>query len=110
MKVVYVFQSEKSYLILENMIIPQLEIGEHGVEVAGMFFFHDCVYFFIPEHPIGEKLTRIASKHGFFLICCDYCCEERGIANRLYPGVEIACFPDLYKKVKQAGVQQVITL
>ncbi len=110
MKVIYVFQSSTASTILGNMIIPQIEKGEHGAEVAGMFFFHDNTYFFVPEHPIGEKLCRIANKYCFFLLCCDDCCERRKITDRLYPAVEIGCFPDLYEKAQQAGVQLVITL
>ena len=110
MKIIYIFQSSMAAIILEKMIIPQIEEGRHGAEVVGMFFFHDNTYFFVPENPIGEKLTRLANVHGFFLICCDYCCEQRGISGQLYPGVIEGCFPDLYTKVEELGAQQVITL
>jgi sulfur relay (sulfurtransferase) complex TusBCD TusD component (DsrE family) len=110
MKVVYLFQSSMSAMLLENMIIPQIEEQRHGAEVVGMFFFFDNTYFFVPENPIGEKLVRLADKYGFFLICCDKCCEQRGIINNLYHGVEVGCFPDLYKLAEKVGAQQVITL
>ncbi len=110
MKVIYVFQSPTSAIILEKMVIPQIERGAHGAELVGVFFFHDNVYFFLPEHPIGEKMTRLASKHDFFLMCCDYCCEQRQISGRLYPGVNEGCFPDLYQRAQKSGSQQVITL
>ena len=110
MKVVYFFQSANAALILENMIIPQLGREEHGAEVVGMFFFGDTTYFFLPEHPIGEQLSRLSSKHGFFIICCDFCCAQRRISGRLYPGTEEGCFPDVYRKARERGADQVISL
>jgi hypothetical protein len=110
MKVAYVFQSSRASMILEKMIIPQVSNETHGAEIAGMFFFDDNVYLFLPENPVGEKLTMLSSKYGFFLVCCDFCCEQRGISGRLYPGVEEGCFPDLYRLAEKYGAQQVITL
>lgn len=41
-KVAYVFALPRSASYkLAKMILPQLEAGTHGVEVAGMFFFDD---------------------------------------------------------------------
>ena len=110
MKVLYIFKSSDSSTILEKMIIPQLEKETHGAEVVGLFFFADNVYFFLPENPIGEKLSRLSVKLKFFVLCCDYCCEQRGISGRLYPGIEEGCFPDVYKLAEEKGAQQVITL
>ena len=92
------------------MIIPQMSKGKHGAEIVGMFFFGNNVYFFLPENPIGEKLTMLSSKLGFFIICCDDCCVQRGILGRLYPGVKEGCFPDLYKLAYEKKAEQVITL
>ena len=41
MEVAYVFSSSGQTIdyILGDMILPQLERGDHGVDVAGMFFF-----------------------------------------------------------------------
>jgi hypothetical protein len=39
MKVAYIFSTTNAHYILSNMIIPQLEGGQHGFDVAGMFFF-----------------------------------------------------------------------
>ena len=110
MKVLYFFQSPNASTMLTKMIIPQLDRGEHGVEVAGMFFFGDTTFFFLPENPIGRQLTALAGKIGFFLICCDFCCEQRGISGRLYPGVEEGCFPDVYHRAQKHGADQVISL
>lgn len=110
MKVVYVFESANSAMILEKMIIPQLEEERHNAQPVGMFFFFDNTYLMVPENPIGEKLVRLANKYGFFILCCDMCCEQRGIMNSLYQGVEVGCFPDLYKLAEKVEAQQVITL
>ncbi len=110
MKVVYIFQSQRASILLGKMIIPQISKEIHGAEVVGMFFFDDNVFFFLPENPIGEQLSLLASKYGFFIACCDFCCEQRGISGQLYPGVKEGCFPDLYKLAEAYGAQQVITL
>ena len=110
MNVIYLFQSSKASLLLEEMIIPQLSRNEHGAEIVGMFFFHDNVYFFLPENPLGEKLSMLASKLGFFIICCDSCCEQREISGRLYPGIKEGCFPDLYRSANEKKADHVITL
>ena len=41
---------------------------------------------------------------------CDQCCYEREIADKLFPGVPIGCFPDLYKALSGNMPDQVITL
>jgi hypothetical protein len=110
MRVIYVFESPNASVILEKMIIPQISQEKHGAEVAGMFFLADNVYFFLPEHPIGESLSILASKYGFFLMCCDFCCEQRRISGLLYPGTREGCFPDLYKIAKERNAEQIITL
>ena len=38
------------------------------------------------------------------------CCYEREIADKLFPGVPIGCFPDLYKALSGNMPDQVITL
>lgn len=110
MKVLYFFQSPNASTILSKMIIPQLDQDRHGAEVAGMFFFADTVFFFLPENPIGKELIRLSEKLGFFIICCDYCCEQRDISGRLYPKVEEGCFPDVYRRAGEHGVEMVISL
>jgi hypothetical protein len=44
------------------------------------------------------------------LMGCDQCCYQRSIADKLIEGVPIGCFPDLYKALSGATVDQVITL
>ena len=45
MKVAYILNTPRaaSYKV-QNMILPQLEAGTHGVEVVGIFFFDDNAY------------------------------------------------------------------
>jgi hypothetical protein len=40
----------------------------------------------------------------------DQCCFMRGIADKLYDGIPIGCFPDLYKALSGVKIDQVITL
>ena len=133
MRVAYVFVSPRaaSYR-LGRMILPQLEAGTHGVEVAGMFFFDDNVFALRRRDPIGERLARVAARHGMLLMMCDMCALERGLAageprwcdsegrGRTTPGdcrvtdvvagVEVGCFPDLYAALSANPPDQVITL
>jgi hypothetical protein len=79
------------------MILPQLEEKRHGATVVGMFFFEDNNYVLLKDNPIGARLHKIAKEQGILLMGCDQCCYEREIADKLYDGVPIGCFPDLYK-------------
>lgn len=95
---------------LGKMILPQLEEGRHGVDVVGMFFFEDNCLYLMKDNPIGERLASVAKKSGMLLMCCDQCCYERDIADKLIDGVPIGCFPDLYKALSGNMPDQVITL
>jgi len=112
MKVAYLFATSRhsvSY-VLAKMILPQLEDGRHGVEVAGMFFFEDNNYVLVDGNPIGARLVAVAERTGMLLMGCDQCCYEREIADRLFPGVPVGCFPDLYGALAGNPPDQVITL
>ena len=110
MNVAYVFSTPNASYILEKMIVPQLEEGRHGVNVAGMFFFVDNNYLLMRGNPTGERLAKVARKSGMLLMGCDQCCYQREIADKLMEGVPIGCFPDLYKALSAARLDQVITL
>lgn len=111
MKVAYVFRSPQASFLLGNMIVPQLEGGKHGAEVAGMFFFEDNTYLLRAGDALGERLNKLAQKHGMLLMGCDLCCAQRYLVGKLVPNAKIGCFPDLYKALGNAGgVDQVITL
>ena len=81
MKVAYVFALPRSASYkLGRMILPQLEAGTHGVEVAGMFFFDDNTFVLRRGDPIGERLAKVAAAQGILLMMCDMCALERGLA------------------------------
>lgn len=112
MKVAYIFATSRhsvSY-VLAKMILPQLEEGRHGADVAGMFFFEDNNYVLMKGNPIGERRHKVAREKGILLMGCDQCCYEREIAGRLFDGVPIGCFPDLYRALSGSPPDQVITL
>ncbi len=134
MRVAYLFATPRaaSYK-LGQMILPQLEAGTHGVEVAAMFFFDDNVFVLRKGDPIGERLARIARQQGILLMMCDLCALERNLARgeprwcdprtghgRTEPvsiepvntvaGVQVGCFPDLYAALATNPPDQVITL
>jgi hypothetical protein len=111
-EVAYIFATQGhtvSYQ-LGKMILPQLEEGRHGAQVAGRFFFEDNNYILMKGNPLGERLAAVVRRDGILLMGCDQCCYERGIADRLSEGIPIGCFPDLYRALAPAGVDQVITL
>ena len=110
MKVAYVFSTPNASFILEKMIIPQLEEGRHGAEVAGMFFFFDNNYLLTRGNPTAERLVALRKKSGMLLMGCDQCCYQRSIADKLIEGIPIGCFPDLYRALSGAKIDQVITL
>jgi hypothetical protein len=110
MNVAYVFATPNASMILEKMIVPQLEAGRHGATVAGMFFFMDNNYLLVKGNPTGERLAALSRKSGMLLMGCDQCCDMRSIADKLVDGIPIGCFPDLYKALAGAQIDQVITL
>ena len=59
MKVAYVISASghsASYK-LGKMILPQLEKGNLGADVVGMFFFDDNTHLLRQGDPLGERLT-----------------------------------------------------
>lgn len=112
MKVAYIFSTQGhtvSYK-LGKMILPQLEANNHGVEVAGMFFFEDNNYVLVQGDPIGERLSKVAAEQNILLMGCDQCCYERNIENKLFANAQIGCFPNLYQALASNMPDQVITL
>ncbi|MFB6271158.1 MAG: SaoD/DsrE family protein [Halobacterium sp.] len=127
MKVAYVFSSAGQTIdyVLGDMILPQLERGEHGVDVVGMFFFHDNTFALRSGDPLGERLADVADERDILLMLCDQCASKRGLAERAgehdsgrerfepkntVDGATVGCFPDLYEALGEVGVDQVITL
>ena len=121
MKVAYVFSSSghtASYK-LGQMILPQLEAGDHGAQVVGMFFFDDNTYALRSGDPMGERLSQVAREQEILLMLCDRCALERGLAEGepraarpvgTVEGVSVGCFPDLYSALAGNPPDQVISL
>ena|ERR1035437_5506829 len=112
MKVAYIFTTQGhtvSYK-LGKMILPQLEEDKHGVDVVGMFFFEDNCYMLRKDDPIGKRLVAVARRKNMLLMCCDQCCYERDIADKLFDGVQVGCFPTLYQALSGNMPDQIITL
>lgn len=110
MKVAYLLESEHAREILENMIIPQMENGTHGVEVVGMMFFFDNCYMLVEGSDIADRLAVLSDKTGMLLMACDRCCYQREIDKKLAAPAGIGCFPNVYAALGSCGVDQVITL
>jgi hypothetical protein len=123
MKIAYVFSTSghtASYK-LGQMILPQLEKREHGVEVVGMMFFDDNTFLLREGDPMGERLARVAKDQGILLMMCDSCALERGLAEGgrwpdksnakdTVEGVQTGCFPDLYAALAGNPPDHIITL
>lgn len=110
MKVAYIFSTTNAHYILSNMIIPQLEGGQHGFDVAGMFFFVDNTFLLVKGNDIGDRLSKIAKEKGMLLMACDRCAFDRKIIDDLVDNAMLGCFPDLHEALKGAELDQVITL
>ncbi|MGB9716734.1 MAG: sulfur reduction protein DsrE [Thermodesulfovibrionales bacterium] len=110
MKVAYIFSTCNAHYFLSNMIIPQLEQGNHGAEVVGMFFFLDNTFLLVRGNDVGERLSNIAKVKGMLLMACDRCVIERKISDSLVDGAVMGCFPDLFKALSEIGIDQAITL
>jgi len=125
MKVAYIFASDMAATFkLATMILPQLEAGNHGAEVVGVFFFDDNLYTLRKGDPVGERLARIAAEKNMLLMICDQCGLRRHLAigefhqcgsgevtpKDVVEGVQVGCFPQLYAALGPAALDQVITL
>ena len=125
MKVAYIFRNNMSATFqLATMILPQLEQGNHGVEVVGMMFFDDNVYSLSSESEIGQRLSAVAEKQNILIMICDQCALRRGMATgdfsqcgsgevkakNTVKGVIAGCFPQLYGALADNMPDQVITL
>src|ERR1700712_5703087 len=94
---------------LATMILPQLEQGNHGADVAGIFYFDDNVFCLRAGDPVGERLAKVAKEKGILLMVCDQCAVRRNLAEGtleqcgsgqvkplgLVEGVQAGCFPPL---------------
>ena len=125
MKVAYIFSTDMaSTFKLATMILPQLETGTHGAEVAGMFFFDENVHVLAKHNPVGQRLAKIAAEKNILLMMCDQCALRRDLAEgdfsqcgtgeiqpkNVVEGVHVGCFPQLYSALAPAAPDQIITL
>lgn len=125
MKVAYIFRSNMaSTFQLSTMILPQLEQGNHGVEVVGMMFFDDNLYCLAQGNEVGLRLSKVAKEQNILLMICDQCAIRRGLgdgtfeqcgsgevrATNTVDGVVAGCFPQLYEAIGSNPPDQVITL
>lgn len=120
MKVAYILNAPNAANYkLGTMILPQLERGAHGVQVVGIFFFDDNTYVLRKGDPIGERLAKVAQEQDILLMMCDQCAIQRNLASGeagkasakdTVEGVQVGCFPDLYKALAGNMPDQVITL
>ena len=109
---------------LATMILPQLEQGNHGAEVAGIFLFDDNLFCLRAGDPIGERLAKIAKEKNILLMACDQCAVRRNLAEGTFEqcgsgqvkprglaeGVLVGCFPQLYAALAGNPPDYVITL
>ena len=125
MNVAYIFRNNMaSTFQLATMILPQLEKGNHGANVLGMFFFDDNLFVLREGDPVGERLASVASERGILLMMCDQCAVRRNMAvgtleecgsgqvraSGTVNGVQAGCFPQLYAALSGSTLDQVITL
>ena len=125
MKVAYIFRSNMaSTFQLSTMILPQLEQGNHGVEVVGMMFFDDNLYCLAQGNEVGLRLSKVAKEQNILLMICDQCAIRRGLGDGTFEqcgsgevraintvdGVVAGCFPQLYEAIGSNPPDQVITL
>lgn len=110
MRVAYVISSDNSRQILRDMIVPQMEAGNHGAEVVGMFFIFDNTYLLLDKTDLGERLQKLKEDTGMMILACDQCVLEREIQDKIIKEADIGCFPVLYGALESAGLDQVITL
>lgn len=125
MKVAYILATSlASTTKLATMILPQLEQGKHGAEVAGIFFFDDNLFCLRVGDLVGERLARVAKEQNILLMVCDQCAVRRNLAvgtleqcgsgqvapRGLVEGVLAGCFPQLYAALAGSPPHFVITL
>lgn len=109
MKVAYVVSSPDARKIIRDMVVPQMEAGEHVAEVAGMFFVFDNTFLLLDDTDLGHRLQELHEKTGMIILACDQCVYEREIEDKLIPGAVIGCFPVLYGALANVDLDQVIT-
>ncbi len=125
MKVAYILATDMAATFkLATMILPQLEAGNHGADVGGMFFFDDNLYSLRKGESIGERLAKVAAEKNILLMGCDQCALRRNLAEGEFTqcgsggvtpkdvvdGVQVGCFPQLYAALAPTLPDHIIPL
>lgn len=129
MKVAYVFNTSgrTATYKLGNMILPQLEKGTLGAEVAAMLFFDDNNFILRKGDPVGGRLAKVATEKDILLVSCSQCSMERGLSQGncrgedastidkpdavgCVEGVTCGCWADFFAKCERDKVDHIITL
>lgn len=133
MKVVYIFLSKGPGVChLIQKILPQLETGNHGLEVVGMCFFDQNALVLGQDHLSGVRLARLAKERNILLMKAeskdfdislsqvDY--QNNQVKSRLKrkptectvvtiaDGIETGCFPHLYAALADNLPDHIISL
>ncbi len=121
MKAAYIFLSSGQGIHhLANKILPQLESGLHGLDVVALCFFDENASVLETEHPICERLAKIALEKNILLLMAEKSDLLRNLKDltngnktRLKPtecavtivsgNEQIACFPNLYAALGEAN-------
>ncbi|MEJ7558586.1 MAG: hypothetical protein WKF66_09785 [Pedobacter sp.] len=121
MKVAYILLSPVQGIHhLANRILPQLESGQHALDVVALCFFDENAFVLEREHPISHRLEKVTREKNILLLMAKKSDMERkvksltdGYLMRLRPTEcavtmvcgheQIACFPDLYAALGEAN-------
>jgi hypothetical protein len=121
MKAAYIFLSPGQGIHhLTNKILPQLESGQHGLDVVALCFFDENAFVLEPEHPICNRLEKVSKEKNILLLMAektDLVRKVNDLTNkdelRLKPTEcavtiisgreQIACFPNLYAALGEAN-------
>lgn len=110
MRVAYVVSSQNARKILRDMVIPQMEAGEHVAEVVGMFFVFDNTFMLLDNTDLGDRIRKLIVEKEMVVLACDQCVYEREIEDKIIKEAHVGCFPMLYGLLKNANLDQVITI
>lgn len=110
MRVAYVLGSQNARKTLRDMIVPQLEAGEHVAEVVALFFTYDTTFMLLQDTDLGSRLQKLAEEKGIMIVACDQCVYEREIEDKMIEATTIGCFPVVYGALKDENLDQIISI
>lgn len=110
MRVAYVLGSTNARKTLRDMIVPQMESGEHIAEVVALFFTFDTTFMLLKDTDLGKRLQKLSDDNGMMIVACDQCVIEREIDDKLIDAAHIGCFPVVYGALKNTNLDQIISI